>query len=108
MGILGLAGILLVLGLIFGPQFWVKHAISKHSVARPDLAGTGGELAEHLIDHFQIGKTGVEITEKGDHYDPRDHMVRLLKNNYDGQSISAVAIAAHEVGHAIQHHQGTQ
>lgn len=106
MGILALVGLGLLLGVIFGPQFWVKHVISKHSVERTDLPGTGGELASHLISHFDIGKTGVEVTDKGDHYDPQDHMVRLLQNHHDGRSISAVAIAAHEVGHAIQHHEG--
>lgn len=106
MGALAIAGLVLLFAVIFGPQYWVKHAISKHGVDRPDLPGTGGELAEHLLDNFQIGSTGVEVTEKGDHYDPQDHMVRLLETHHNGKSIAAVAIAAHEVGHAIQHHDG--
>lgn len=105
MGILALVGIGLLVALIFGPQYWVKHVISRHGTERPDFPGTGGELAQHLVDKFQVTNVGVEPTEHGDHYDPQDHMVRLLKDNYDGRSISAVAIAAHEVGHAIQHHQ---
>ncbi|MEM9330914.1 MAG: zinc metallopeptidase [Pseudomonadota bacterium] len=105
MGILAIIGIVLLIGLIFGPQYWVKHIISKHGQERNDFPGTGGELAEHLIERFEIQDVGVEITEHGDHYDPQEHMVRLLEGNHNGRSVSAVAIAAHEVGHAIQHHQ---
>ena len=106
MGILAIIGITLLLALIFGPQYWVKHVIKKHSVSRTDFPGTGGELAQHLLEAFNINNVKVEVTRDGDHYDPRDHMVRLLSDNHDGRSITAVAIAAHEVGHAIQHHEG--
>ncbi len=108
MGILALTGVILLLGLIFGPQYWVKHVIKKHSVSREDFPGTGGELAQHLLRELKIDKVEVEITDAGDHYDPSDHRVRLLLDNHDGRSISAVAIAAHEVGHAIQHHEGNK
>ena len=106
MGMLALVGVALLLGLIFGPQYWVKHVIKKHSVSRDDFPGTGGELAQHLLEQLEIENVKVEVTDAGDHYDPRDHMVRLLANNHDGRSVTAIAIAAHEVGHAIQHHQG--
>ncbi len=108
MAFLGIIGAGLLLCLVFGPQYWVKHTISSNSNERPDLPGTGGELAEHLISEFKISGTGVELTDKGDHYDPSDHMVRLLQDNHTGRSISAVAIAAHEVGHAIQHYEGNR
>jgi len=108
MGIVALFGLMLIFAVIFGPQYWVKRAIAKHSVTRPDLQGTGGELAEHLIERFKIGKASVEVTDKGDHYDPKDLMVRLLQKNHDGKSVTAVAVAAHEIGHAIQHQEGNQ
>ena len=98
---------LLVLLLIFGPQAWVRSQMSRHAVARPDLPGTGGELARHLLDRFQLGAVAVETTEGGDHYDPEARTVRLSRNNHDGRSITAVAVAAHEVGHAIQHAEGS-
>lgn len=106
MGFLVLIGILGVVSIIFGPQLWVKHVIKKHGVDRPDLPGTGGELARHLIDHHQLTGVGVELTETGDHYDPDSRTVRLSHDNYHGKSLSAVAIAAHEVSHAIQHMRG--
>ena len=70
----------------------------------PGMQGTGGELAEHLIERFDLTGIGVEATEKEnqDHFDPTDKMVRLSPSNYNGRSLKAVAIAAHEVGHAIQ------
>ena len=108
MGILAIVGILVLLGLIFGPQYWVKHVIARHAKARDDFPGTGGELAQHLVEELKLGQVSVEVTDMGDHYDPKDHAVRLLGDHYQGRSISAVAIAAHEIGHAIQHHEGNR
>lgn len=94
------------LALTFLPGFWVKRVIAQNAVHRDDFPGTGGELARHLLDEAGLQSVGVEVTERGDHYDPADRMVRLSKANHDGQSLSAVAIAAHEVGHALQHAEG--
>ena len=99
-------GILLVLALIFGPSLWVKLIMNKYSSALPEVSGTGGELAEHLIKRFALKDVKVEVTDQGDHYDPIEKKVRLMQENYDSNSLTAVAIAAHEVGHAIQDHQG--
>lgn len=99
--------VILILGaIIYLPQYWVKHAIKKHSVWRFDLPGTGGELAEHLAKEFNLTGVKVEVSKEGDHYSPEEKTVRLLKDNFEGKSISAIAIAAHEIGHAIQDHQG--
>ena len=95
----------IVIAAVLAPQFWVAHALKKHKVERPDLPGTGGELARHLLERFGIEGVGVERTDAGDHYDPQDRMVRLTADIHDGRSLSAVAVAAHEVGHAIQHHR---
>jgi uncharacterized protein len=50
----------------------------------------------------------VETTEQGDHYDPEAKTVRLTPDNFNGKSLTAVTVAAHEVGHAIQDHTGYQ
>lgn len=67
------------------------------------MPGTGGELAEHLVERFKLA--GVKV-EKGsqdqNHYSPSEKLIRLSPDNYEGRSITAVAVAAHEVGHAIQ------
>lgn len=92
-----------VIAIILGPQAWAKHVLAKYSTERPDLPGSGGEMARHLIDHLGLDEVKLEPTERGDHYDPGSYTVRLLPGNMEGKSITAVATAAHEVGHAIQH-----
>ena len=94
---------LMFLGVIFGPQLWVRHVMKRHGVDRPDLPGTGAELARHLLDAAELTSVTVEKTDRGDHYDPDTRAVRLLPQHHDGRSITAVAIAAHEVAHAVQH-----
>ena len=100
------AGILIVLALIFGPSLWVKLVMGRHSSEKPEIPGTGGELAKHLIERFSLKDVKVEVTELGDHYDPSEKKVRLLREHYESKSLTAIAIAAHEVGHAIQDQQG--
>ena len=99
-------GTLIVLALIFGPTLWVKLVMRWYSSEKPEMPGTGGELAKHLIKRFSLKDVEVEITELGDHYDPIEKKVRLLREHYESKSLTAIAIAAHEVGHAIQDQQG--
>jgi len=68
--------------------------------------GNGAELARHLLDRFDLGDITVEETPAGDHYDPAARAVRLSPGNYRGYSLTAVTVAAHEVGHAIQDARG--
>lgn len=70
MVVLGALVLVVVFGVVFGPQLWVKHVMKKHAVDRPDLPGTGGELARHLLDEVRLGHVGVMATDGGDHYDP--------------------------------------
>ena len=100
------AGALIVLAVIFGPSLWVKFVMRRYSTEQPEMPGTGGELAKHLIKRFSLKDVEVETTELGDHYDPIEKKVRLLPEHYGSKSLTAIAIAAHEVGHAIQDHQG--
>tara|TARA_B100000242_G_scaffold276995_1_gene233308 strand:- start:134 stop:820 length:687 start_codon:yes stop_codon:yes gene_type:complete len=99
-------GALIILALIFGPSLWVKMVMWRYSTEKPEMPGTGGELAKHLIERFSLNDVEVEVTELGDHYDPIKKKVRLSKEHYESKSLTAIAIAAHEVGHAIQDQQG--
>ena len=99
-------GLIVLLALVFGPSLWVKFVMKRYSSDRPEMPGTGGELAQHLIDRFELEGVKVEVTELGDHYDPMEKKVRLLREHFESKSLTAVAIAAHEVGHAIQDQQG--
>jgi Zn-dependent membrane protease YugP len=103
--LLAIAG-LAVLALVFGPQLWIRHVLKKHGADRPDLAGSGAELARHLLDEANLPSVMVEQSDAGDHYDPEAQAVRLTKAHYEGRSIAAVAVAAHEVAHAVQHARG--
>ncbi len=90
--------------LIFGPQWWVKYVLTRYQRDDPSFPGSGGELARHLLDRFNLEQVRVELAEGvGDHYDPVEKVVRLSAHNLDGRSLTAVTTAAHEVGHAIQH-----
>jgi Zn-dependent membrane protease YugP len=80
----------------------VRRVIARHSGDRPDLAGTGGEFARHLLDGMQLHHVKVEATDLGDHYDPDAKAVRLLPQHLKGRSLTALVIAAHETGHAMQ------
>lgn len=95
----------LLAAVMLGPQIWVKHILKRHEKTREDLKGTGGEFAQHLIKRFELEKVSLEATEQGDHYDPISRTVRLSPQYLSGQSLAAVTVAAHEVGHAIQHQQ---
>jgi hypothetical protein len=106
MPLLGAIGVVLLLGLVFGPSLWIKRVLKTHGVDRPDLPGSGGELARHLLDEAKLTDVKVETTNEGDHYDPGARAVCLLSQHHDGRSIAAVAVAAHEVSHAIQHARG--
>ena len=99
-------GTFIVLAMIFGPTLWVKLVMRWYSSEKPEMPGTGGELAKHLIKRFSLKDVEVEVTELGDHYDPIEKKVRLLREHYESKSLTAIAIAAHEVGHAIQDQQG--
>lgn len=101
--------LIIVIGLVvIGPQLWTRRVFAKHSTPRPDFPGTGGELAKHLLNRFDLHHITVEPTELGDHYDPVSKTVRLTPTILDGKSLTAITIAAHEVGHAIQDHLGYQ
>jgi Zn-dependent membrane protease YugP len=100
------AGVLLLLALIFLPQFWVGRVLAAHQAERPDIEGTGAELARHLLDQAGLRHVKVELTDAGDHYDPASETVRLTLPHHDGRSVAALSVAAHEVSHALQHAHG--
>ena len=98
--------IIFALAVFVLPNVWAKWVLKRHTRGRDDYPGTGSELASHLLHRLGIDGASVERTEFGDHYDPETRCVRLSPDIYDGRSLTAVTVAAHEVGHAIQHHQG--
>ena len=99
--------VILLLALIFGPQYWVQHVMQRYN-RKPEkiFTGTGGELARHLLDRYNLNDVKVEVTDQGDHYDPLSRTVRLTEDKFNGMTMTAITVAAHEVGHALQDKAG--
>ena len=103
---------LLIIAIIFFvfvcvfPSLWAQYVLDQHSQPRADYPGTGGEFARHLLDFADMRHIPVEKTNMGDHYDPLEKVVRLDEKNFDGKHLTAVVVAAHEVGHALQDRDG--
>jgi Zn-dependent membrane protease YugP len=87
---------------IYAPHLWAKHVLAKHSYIREGFPGTGIELARHLVDRLGIDGVRVEGTDLADHYDPLEKTVRLNRLRCGNKSLTAVVVAVHEVGHALQ------
>ncbi|MBT8064242.1 MAG: zinc metallopeptidase, partial [Gammaproteobacteria bacterium] len=104
MHILLLLGILLA--LVAGPSLWVRRVMRRYARPADRYGRDGRETARRLLDGMGLGDVTVEVTEAGDHYDPEARAVRLSPDNYSGRSLTAVTIAAHEVGHALQDAEG--
>ena len=90
--------------VIFGPGLWVSYVLKKYNrEPESNFPGTGGELARHLLDRYNLQDVKVVVTETGDHYSPEDRSVALTKDKFNGKTLASIVIAAHECGHAIQH-----
>ena len=95
-------GLLCILALAVLPTLWVQATFARHRGDRADFPGTGGEFARHILDAMGLKSVRVEETAIGDHYDPDLKTVRLRPQHFHGRSLTAVVVAAHEVGHAMQ------
>ncbi|OCA83553.1 zinc metallopeptidase [Pradoshia sp. D12] len=85
-------------------QMKVQRAYKKYSQVPASNGYTGAEVARKLLDENGLYNIRVEETHGvlSDHYDPTNKVVRLSSSNYHGHSLAGTAVAAHEVGHAIQ------
>jgi hypothetical protein len=90
--------------LVMGPRIWVNLVLRQYNNRQGAYPGTAAELARELLDHNQLQGVPVERTDLGDHYDPQTRTVRLARDKYNRNSLTAHTTAAHEVAHAIQHH----
>jgi Zn-dependent membrane protease YugP len=102
--------ILLIPALIlaFYAQYRVQSAYKQQSQVRNAHGLTGKQAASQLLRMNGISDVSIEEVQGqlSDHYDPRDKVVRLSSDNFRNSSLASVSIAAHEVGHAIQHSSG--
>lgn len=98
--------LLLIAVVVFGPGLWVQRVLERYSAPPDRYAGTGAQLARHLLNKQGLETVAVERTLEGDHYDPQAKAVRLTDDKFDGRSLTAITVAAHEVGHALQDREG--
>ncbi len=89
-------------------QFKVRGTFEKYSRVRAANGLTGRQMANEIMSRNGVSDVNIEPVAGtlSDHYDPSSKTVRLSEPIYAGQSISSIAVAAHEVGHVLQHHQG--
>jgi uncharacterized protein len=93
---------------VFYAQYRVKATFHEWARVHSQRGVTGAELARQLLYGANISDVSVEFVdgELTDHYDPRAKVVRLSRSTYHSASVAALGVAAHEVGHAIQHDVG--
>jgi Zn-dependent membrane protease YugP len=108
MGSLGLYLVFLIPPMIIG--FVIQHRLKQTVAQQMQVAVangmTGEQVARMILEHNGLAGVPVNPAAGGplsDHYDPRNRSVNLSQGVYDGRAVASVAIAAHEVGHAIQH-----
>lgn len=104
----GLYFLFLVPPLIIGfaVQHWLKKTVAANMQVPVANGLSGADVARQILDHNGLHDVPVETSPGGplsDHYDPRQRSVHLSEPVYGGRSVASTAIAAHEVGHAIQH-----
>lgn len=89
-------------------QYKVKSTFQNFSKKRSHSRISGAEVAKEILNRSGISDVNIEkVSGKlSDHYDPRSKTLRLSENVHSSDSIAALGVAAHETGHALQHHQG--
>lgn len=89
-------------------QFKVSTTFKRYLRVPSSRGYSGREVARTILDRNGLYDVRIEPVAGNltDHYDPRTRVVRLSSNVYNGSSIAAISVAAHEVGHAMQHGEG--
>ena len=99
--------LLVILGVVISmiASSSVNSTMKKYKNVRSSTGMTGAMAAERILRQEGIYDVTIEclMDNSGDHYDPKSKSVRLSKDVFNGDSVTAVAVAAHECGHAIQH-----
>ena len=95
--------IIAILVVLYGPFGWAKSVLNRYN--RDEyFSGNGFDLARLILERIELNDVRVEETPAGDHYDPEKKVVGLSRARCGRKTLTAVVVAAHEVGHAIQDH----
>ena len=89
-------------------QIMVKSTFNKYSKVKNEYGYTARDVARRILDNNGLYNINIEHISGSltDHYDPSSNVIRLSDTVYNSTSVAAIGVAAHEVGHAIQHSQG--
>ena len=100
----GIILMVVIFGVSMAAQGYLTSTFRRYSQIRNAKDVTGAEVARDILDSHGLQNVRVEATPGflTDHYDPMKKVVRLSEVNYNSPSLAALAVAAHEVGHAIQ------
>ena len=90
---------------LFGPHLWAKYVLDRYN-RHEYFSGTGIDLARLILTRLNLNDVAVGVTDTGDHYDPVAKTIRLTNKFCGRKTLTAVVVAAHEVGHAIQDQTG--
>ena len=93
------------LGLMLGPRLWASRVLEQYDEEQ-ELPLSARELARDMLDRHGLHTVKVELTDRGDHFDPAAPAVRLSRHHFDRKSLTALTTAAHEVAHALQQASG--
>jgi hypothetical protein len=94
--------------IVMVAQWWVSSTYRKWGKVENRAGLTGAEAAKRLLQYGGVSDVSLDGIpgRLTDHYDPRDHTLRLSAGVANGRSVASLAIAAHEIGHAIQDKHG--
>ena len=100
--------IIVTMALGFAAQAYINHCYKKYARVANGTGLTGRQIARRMLDENGLHDVRIERVSGtlSDHYDPRTCVVRLSEGVYDTASVSAMAVACHECGHAVQHARG--
>ncbi len=89
-------------------QMKISSAYNKYSRVPSGTGYTGAQIARMILDRNGLYDVRIEQTpgQLSDHYDPRTRVLRLSNSIHNGSSVASMSVAAHEVGHALQHADG--
>ena len=97
--------IIIAIIALLGPHLWAKRILDKYN-REEYFSGNGIDLAELALARLDMKNVSVAVTDIADHYDPQSKTIRLTRQRCGRKTLTAVVVAAHEIGHAIQDHAG--
>ena len=99
------AVILLVLLIVFGPQYWVKFVFNKYNSKSYQMPGNGKQFSEHLLRFYEFKAVQITSSPGGDFFNPVDLTLNLQTDRLNTNSLTSIVVAAHEIGHVIQYYE---